>query len=98
MDPSEPNDAGSGSGAPQAGNPEAPTSTVIAQLAPLAELFAKDPLELTDAEIDTIVIAMRAKRNLWAQAEATASPRAKPRKAAEITVAPPSLDLGDLGI
>jgi hypothetical protein len=60
----------------------------------LAELFARDPLELTDTDVDSIVATMRAQRHRWANEE----------KAAKLTGRKPNpnvvknLSLGDLNL
>lgn len=45
----------------------------------LNELFSRDPLSLTNSDIDQIIEEMRAKRHLFQSAPAT-KPRAAPRK------------------
>lgn len=53
----------------------------------LQELFDRDPLQLTDSDIEKIVTELRAQRARWEVREA------KPKK----TSAPATLDLKDLG-
>ena len=54
----------------------------------LEELFSRDPLDLTDRDLDRIVAELRAKRHLWTQEQAT-----KPERKSK--VARKELDLED---
>jgi hypothetical protein len=58
----------------------------------LEELFRRDPLKLTDLDIDAIVAELRARRGLWLQAAAEGKTRA-PRAKVE---AKPEIEAGDL--
>ena len=53
----------------------------------LSELFARDPLSLTKADITTIVAELRAQRAKWVQADAIKQTKPKAEKKAK-----PSLD------
>lgn len=59
-----------------------------AQPESLQELFDKDPLSLTDSDVEKIVTELRAARALWVKAEA------KGKKVA----APKNLSLADLDL
>lgn len=64
----------------------------------MAELFARDPLELTDQDIDTIIADMRSRRKQFKTIQKTgAKPKAQPKKTkAEVAVEKMGLDLGDI--
>jgi len=57
----------------------------------LQDVFDKDPLQLTDAEIDEIIAQQRAARAQWAQAEAAGKTRAP-------KVDPSTITLGSLNL
>jgi len=63
----------------------------------LDELFSRDPLQLSDQDLDRIVAHLRAQRNQWKQEEASG---AKQSKAKGVTSSGPkekvSLDMLDL--
>lgn len=46
----------------------------------LDELFSRDPLELTDQNLDQIVSHLRAQRHQWAQEEATGAKKSKAKQ------------------
>lgn len=48
----------------------------------ITELFSRDPLSLTNEQIDQIIEEMRKKRHLF-QSGATTTPRAKPKVSAK---------------
>lgn len=52
--------------------------------ASLDELFSRDPLKLSDSDVDQIIEELRRKRMLWAKAELEGK-KAKPRKKDELT-------------
>ena len=63
----------------------------------LTELFARDPLDLADKDIDVIVAEFRRQRALWVQAEAQGKkPTAKKAPAAKTDKKAVSLE--DLGL
>lgn len=49
----------------------------------LDELFRRDPLGLTDSDLDRIIEAMREKRTLWKQSEALKASKPKGSAAAK---------------
>lgn len=61
----------------------------------LDELFSKDPLELTNDEVETIVKVLRSKRLLWAVQEKEKQDKPKKEKKAKPQG---TLDLGELEI
>lgn len=61
----------------------------------LDELFSKDPLELTNDEVETIVKVLRSKRLLWAVQEKEKQDKPKKAKPAKPQG---TLDLGELEI
>ncbi len=66
----------------------------------LDELYAADPLSLTDADVDKIVEDLREKRDLWMKEEAEAGSQGRRRKTKIYKEAPKpgQLSLGGLGI
>lgn len=63
----------------------------------LDELFSRDPLSLSDDDIETIVRVQRSKRHLWAQQEITKA--AKPKRVPKAKKGDqPPLNLDDLEI
>lgn len=57
----------------------------------LQELFDRDPLELTDADVERIVTELRDQRSRWVKAEAKGKKQAAPKS---LSLA--DLDLSDL--
>ena len=74
--------------------PQSPLSE--ADPASLNELFARDPLSLSNQEIDQITTALRAQRAKWAQEEAAVGPKKAGKVANQAVTA--KLDLKDLEI
>lgn len=66
--------------------------TPLAEASPesLAELFAKDPLSLTDSDIERIVTSLREARAKWESAPKGRAPKAEAK--------PLPTDLADLGL
>jgi hypothetical protein len=66
-------------------------SSPLAEASPtsLQEIFDKDPLSLTDEDIDRTVAELRAQRERWEKTEAKG--RGKPKELVKI-------DLADLGL
>ena len=66
----------------------------------LDELFARDPLDLSDADLAAIVTELRRQRVRWKQAEAEGKPaRAAKAKAPKLTLdQAKDLSLADLGL
>ena len=66
----------------------------------LDDLYAGDPLGLTDDDVDRVCADLRQKRSLWATEEAEAQSQGRRRKPKAFKTAPPKgqLNLGDLGI
>lgn len=62
----------------------------------LDELFSRDPLSLSDADLDKMIALYREKRAVWAKGEA-AKLAAKGAKKTP-TAAPEKLSLEDLGL
>lgn len=58
----------------------------------LGELFSRDPLSLSDQDIDKIVEELRRQRAKWQEAEATG------RKSAAKAAAPSHISLADIGL
>lgn len=56
----------------------------------LDELFSRDPLSLSDADLDKMIALYREKRAVWSQKEQTKAPAKRE--------APAKLDLTDLGL
>ena len=66
----------------------------------VAELFARDPMSLSDQDIDKIVTHLRAQRARYVQGDMTAGrtkPKAPPKPSATSALNL-DLDLGDLGL
>lgn len=59
----------------------------------LDELFSLDPMDLSDSNIDTVVLELRRMRHAFVQAEASGK---KPPRAAKGRAAPSDLKLDDL--
>ena len=74
--------------------PTSPLSEVATSS--LNELFARDPMLLSEQEVDQIVEALRAQRSKWAQEEALGGPVKAGKKANQAITA--QLDLKDLDI
>ena len=74
--------------------PQSPLSE--ADPASLNELFARDPLSLSNQEIDQITAALRAQRAKWAQEEATGGAKKAGKVANQAVTA--KLDVKDLEI
>jgi hypothetical protein len=82
--------------------PSAGSSPLLeAELESLDELFARDPLQLSEQDLDKIIANLRAARNRWLAAEAggarsapkaKAKPKAKPLEPGQV------IELGDLGL
>lgn len=72
-----------------------------ASLDSLSELFSRDPLQLSDADIDRITLTLREKRKLWREAEAAGATKApreqKAPKAPKATSAEIQSSLQKLG-
>jgi len=70
------------------------TETPLAEAKPdsIEELFRRDPLKMTDADVDAVILAMREKRATWAKAEAEGKTRGRKPAAPK----GPELDLSDL--
>ncbi len=66
----------------------------------LDDLYAADPLSLTDNDVDKIVADLREKRALWESEDAAAQSQGRARRPKEYKSAPPKgqLNLKDLGI
>lgn len=65
----------------------------------LDDFFSRDPLNLADSDIDTIVAELREQRKIWLAAEAAGAKRAPKAKGGEAkTLADPNITLGDLGL
>ncbi len=66
----------------------------------LDDLYAADPLTLTDDDVDKIVADLRQKRALWASEDAAAQSQGRARRPKTYKSPPPKgqLSLGDLGI
>ena len=66
----------------------------------LDDLYAADPLSLTDDDVDKIVADLRQKRALWASEDAAAQSQGRARRPKEYKAAPPKgqLSLGGLGL
>jgi len=62
----------------------------------LSELFARDPLQLADQDILKIVLELRKQREAWRTAEA-AGAKSAPKNGPK-SVAPPGMDLKDIGL
>jgi hypothetical protein len=67
----------------------APSPLAEASPTSLDELFSLDPLQLTDENIDRIVLELRAQRDRWQQTEK----KGRGKKAETVT-----LNLDDLGL
>jgi hypothetical protein len=61
--------------------------------ASLNELFERDPLSLTDSDVESIVAQLRVARSKWAEEEAQKQSRGKKSKPADA-----NLNLDDLGL
>jgi hypothetical protein len=74
-----------------------PTDSPLAEATvdSLDELFRRDPLKLTDGDVDKIVAELRRKRALWVQAAAEGKTRA-PKEKAQKAEAKPEMDLSDI--
>ena len=66
--------------------------------ASLDELFSRDPLDLSDQEIEVITTELRRMRTKWMEAEAQGKTRGPVKAKAKLLPAPPGLDLSDLEI
>jgi len=66
----------------------------------LDDLYAADPLSLTDNDVDKIVADLRQKRALWQREDAAAQAQGRARRPKEYKAAPPKgqLDLAGLGL
>lgn len=64
----------------------------------LEELFSRDPLDLSDQDLDVMIAAYRAKRGVWLKAEVEAKAKPKGRGPKVQVVAPKNLDLSSLGL
>ena len=66
----------------------------------LDDLYAADPLTLTDNDVDKIVADFRKKRALWESEDAAAQSQGRARRPKEYKAAPPKgqLSLENLGI
>ena len=66
----------------------------------LDDLYAADPLTLTDADVDKIVADLRKKRALWESEDAAAQSQGRARRPKEYKAPPPKgqLDLSSLGL
>ncbi len=66
----------------------------------LDDLYAADPLNLTDDDVDKIVADLRQKRALWASEDAAAQAQGRSRKPKVYKAAPPKgqLSLAGLGL
>lgn len=66
----------------------------------LDDLYAADPLSLTDDDVDKIVSDLRQKRALWATEDAEAQSQGRARRPKAYKSAPPKgqMDLSDLGL
>lgn len=66
----------------------------------LDNLYAGDPLSLTDADVDKIVDDLRKKKALWEIEDAAAQSQGRARRPKAYKSAPPKgqLDLSDLGL
>ena len=66
----------------------------------LDDLFAADPLTLTDADVDKISADLRHKRALWEKEDKEAQQQGRARRPKAYKAAPPKgqLDLTSLGI
>lgn len=81
--------------------PSTPNSTLATPPSPLAEadetslneLMNRDPLSLSDSDIDRLAENLRAQRKLFAQSEAEGK---RPGKAKKVTEAKPTFSLDDL--
>lgn len=63
-------------------------------------LFNEDPLNLTDEDIDTIVVELRKNRHLWKKEEEAAKREDRPRRPSSYKAKVPkgSISLGDIGL
>lgn len=68
-----------------------PSPLQEADPASLQELFDRDPLSLTDSDIDRIVTELRAQRARWEQGQSARAKKAPAQNAV-------ALDLSDLGL
>ena len=82
-------------------SPSDPTTSQLAEASQeaLGELFARDPLQLSEQNIDTIVFSLRKERERWAKDEASGTKGAKAHK----TPSPPNpeskkLEIADLDL
>ncbi len=66
----------------------------------LDDLYAADPLSLTDSDVDKIVADLRQKRDLWQTEDAAAQSQGRARKPKAYKSAPPKgqLNLASLGL
>lgn len=64
----------------------------------LNDLFMKDPLNLSEADIERVVTELRRKREQWQAAEASGAKRAPKAIAAPKVKPDVALDLDDLGL
>jgi hypothetical protein len=78
------------------------TDSPLAEAEPrsLDELYAADPLSLTDSDVDKIVTDLCEKRDLWMKEEKEAGAQGRKRKTKVYKEAPKpgELSLGGLGI
>lgn len=78
------------------------TQSPLAEADPqsLDELFNADPLELTEANLDTLAAEFRSKRKLWEKEEAAAQAQGRRRRPREYKdkVAKGQLSLTDIGL
>lgn len=67
-----------------------PSSTPLTEVSPEAvdELFSRDPLKLSNADIEKLVLHFRAERHQWQRLEAEGKTRSKPRGKKATTSAP----------
>lgn len=61
---------------------ETPSPLAEAKVDSLETLFARDPLGLSDQDLDRIIAELRSRRALWVKAEAEGKTRAPRRLAA----------------
>lgn len=68
------------------------TKSILAEVRAnsLDELFSRDPLSLSDADLDKMIAIYREKREVWARSEAAKAPSKRE--------APKDLSLDDLGV